>query len=336
MPNNIMSKRLGQGLPPHWLALCGAALVCGFAVGTGLLLTVLSGIASMLAVLSGIVLVSTLTGRRGIFFGLVCAAAAVGVLFLGNSGLASVFYWGTRVAATGVVYGYLLAAGAAVGTALAWGVGLGFVGVVLALPQVARGWAVLRQEVLAFLEPTWRLYQESGLLENLGEQGVDAENLRHTLEMTVQFVANVVPAFTLLEVALTAVLACFLARWVLLRLGVSVGPLPPFVAWRVPWYLAWGVIAGLALLLTGDFYDAEWPLVWGQNIILLYLPLLLIIGAAVAVSFYLYLPLSLFVKNVVLLVTLLNLPFLLVILVILGAFDPLVDFRGRLVKEGKE
>lgn len=336
VPNNIMRERGDKGLPPGWPALAGVALACGFVAGTALVLSILGGITSIPAALSGIILISTLTGRRGVFFGLVAAAMAAGVFFLGSGDLFSVLYWGARVAATGVAYGYLLAAGVAVGTVIAWGVGMGFLGVVLALPQVARLWASMRQQVMATLEPTWQFYQESGLLAALREQGGNVDNLRRTLEMSVNFVANVVPALTLLEVALTAVLACFLTRWVLLRLRVDVSPLPPFTAWRVPWYLAWGVIAGLALMLAGDFYGANWSFIWGQNIILLYLPLLLVIGTAVAACFYLYLPVPLFLKNIILLVTLFNLPFLVLILVILGAFDPLVDFRGRLVKEGKE
>lgn len=334
MPNNMMPERRDKGLLPGWLAPTGMALACGWVAGTVLVLTMYGGIATILATLGGIALISTLTGRRGIFFGLVAAATALAVLFLGGGGLPMALYWGARMAATGAAYGYFLAAGAAVGTAVAWGVGLGFLGVVLALPQVVRLWAALRQEVAASLEPTWQFYQESGLLKSLGEQGVNVDSLRHTLETTIHFVTNVVPALTLLEVALTAVLACFLARVVLLRLRVGVRLLPPFTYWRVPWYLAWGVIAGLALMLAGDFYGVGWPLVWGQNIMLLYLPLLLVIGTAVAVTFYLYLPVPLFLKNIVLLVALLNLPFLVLILAILGAFDPLVDFRGRLTKEG--
>jgi len=118
-----------------------------------------------------------------------------------------------------------------------------------------------------------------------------------------------------------------LARQVLSRLGYRLQAIPPFRTWQLPWYSVWGIIAGLGLALAGDFWGQSLLVAIGQNIIYVYLPILLVTGLSVAVYYYYKVPISATWKMLLVFVALINLPLTVIALILLGTFDPLFNYR---------
>lgn len=119
------------------------------------------------------------------------------------------------------------------------------------------------------------------------------------------------------------------------RLGFHVPPAVPFSRWRLPWYIIWGVIAGLALMLAGDEAGAAGMTQAGQIILWVTGFILAVLGASVT-SFYLKKWLSSRAARLVVvagLVIFANI-FTVVALVTLGLTDTILNIR-RLSADGR-
>lgn len=313
----------------------GYLLAAGSTVLVAWLLNVSpDGIVSHLVALAGIVLLAELTFRYGLPAGITGVVALVAVLAAWGLHPYLAPYWGVRVGVAGVVYGYAFGSGLAAGHAVALGLGIVLLAVLVALPFFTRLWATWWAAVLASVEPAWEMYRQSGLLDTLAELGGTAESFRQALERTAGLIATLVPSFTVLELAFWAIAGYLLAHWLARRRGAEAkpgpAPIPAFSKWRVPWYLSWIIIGGLGMALLGDYGGLEQLVNWGANIVFLYLVLAAVIGLAVGASYYLYLPWPPVLKNILLLPAVLYPPFTflaLLVVTVLGLFDPLIDFR---------
>lgn len=311
------------------------------------------GIVSHLVALAGVVILAGLTFWYGLPVGITGVAVLVGVLVAWGPHPYLAPYWGVRVGGAGVVYGYALGSGLAAGQVVALGLGIMLVAVLVALPFFTSLWATWRAALLASVEPAWEMYRQSGLLDTLTEMGGTAESFRQALERTAGMIATLVPSFTILELACWALAGYLLVYWLArhstsdvrkARLGVECqgaegkpgpAPIPAFSKWRVPWYLSWIIIGGLGMALLGDYSSLNKLVEWGANTVFLYLVLAAVIGLAVGASYYLYLPWPPLIKNILLLPIILYPPFTffaLLVVTVVGLFDPLIDFR-RWVKE---
>ena len=83
----------------------------------------------------------------------------------------------------------------------------------------------------------------------------------------------------------------------------------------------------LGLALAGDFWGQSLLVAIGQNIIYVYLPILLVTGLSVAVYYYYKVPISATWKMLLVFVALINLPLTVIALILLGTFDPLFNYR---------
>lgn len=114
------------------------------------------------------------------------------------------------------------------------------------------------------------------------------------------------------------------------KYGIRVEKLPLFDEWRLHWLLVWGVILGLALKVLGSHYSLALVSHIAANIIYVYYPLLLICGLSLFIWFLKRWKAGIFVKVIFVVLFSYNLIFSFYTLIILAAFDPLVDFRSKL------
>lgn len=185
----------------------------------------------------------------------------------------------------------------------------------------------LIKQLESSIEPTLELYKQLGLFEQSGSTGISEEIVRQMLKDLTQMLVMLVPAFLVLWALATAFLNYFLAQIVLVRLGIKVVAWAPFREWRLPWWFVWGFIVGFALYLVGDYWALEKLIQIGMNIILIYAPILFILGLAVFI-FHLGKYFSTKVSRVFLVIVLLfffRLIFL--ALMVVGLLDLLFDYR---------
>lgn len=182
-------------------------------------------------------------------------------------------------------------------------------------------------EVEGLIDETMEMYRQFGLLNPLLEQGLTEEEIRSHLEQMIGLAVALVPGAMFLSSLVSAGITYLLARLVIKRLGYEVQPIPSFRYWHVPWYTVWGLILGLALFLAGDYINLKPMRLIGQNIIYIYLPLLLVNGLAVATYYYHKWQLSPIIKGMGLALMIVNLPITVIFLMIIGAFDPLFNYR---------
>lgn len=182
-------------------------------------------------------------------------------------------------------------------------------------------------ELERMVDDTMEMYRRYGLLESMLRQGVTEADVERQLRQAVALAVSLVPGMMFISSLVSAGITYLLARSTLKRLGYRVQPLPAFRYWQLPWYTAWGLILGMALYLAGDYLSYKPVLLIGQNIVYVYLPLLLINGLAVAVYYYHHWNLHPFVKSLGLVLMVINLPVTVIFLMIIGAFDPLFNYR---------
>ncbi|MCL2678172.1 MAG: YybS family protein, partial [Clostridiales bacterium] len=109
----------------------------------------------------------------------------------------------------------------------------------------------------------------------------------------------------------------------------------PFRNWRIPWPLVWGVILGLGLYLLGPHLNSEPLEQAGVNLLYIFSPLMFIIGLAVVSWFFKAYRVSPFLI-LLLIVLFIRYPgFFFIWLILLGLFDPLLNFRARLAPKKK-
>jgi len=135
------------------------------------------------------------------------------------------------------------------------------------------------------MELTIDLYQRLGLFKQSAQTGLTEEVVRQMMEAFSHTLGLLIPAFFVLWALATAFLNYLIAQIVLLRLKIKIVPLPPFREWRLPWWIIWGFIVGFAAYLAGDYFAFEGLLHLGLNIMLIYTPILFILGLSVG-SFY--------------------------------------------------
>jgi uncharacterized protein YybS (DUF2232 family) len=182
----------------------------------------------------------------------------------------------------------------------------------------------------AQVEPTLQMYRSLGLI---GGQGVTEEILREGLLEIILWVKLLLPG-SLIAASILAALMNFLAAVIVLRkLKIPVNPLPPFREWQLPWYLAWGVIAGLGLALAGDYYQWETAGIVGKNILFIYAPFLFIFGLSVVTYFFKMLKLSAITKTIVAVLAIMNVSLTVIVVTSLGLFDALLNYRRLAPKD---
>ncbi len=125
-----------------------------------------------------------------------------------------------------------------------------------------------------------------------------------------------------------------LSRRLMIRFGHSVPAALPFSRWRLPWYIIWGGIAGLALLLGGDHLGSPGLAAAGKVVLWVTGFILSVIGASVHAFFLQRWKVARIFKLLGLVLMIVYLPVAAGVLAVTGVIDSIWNIR-RLTPEGR-
>lgn len=188
-------------------------------------------------------------------------------------------------------------------------------------------WAEIQRQLYANIDPMMDLYRQLGLLQSYAQKGITEEVFRQEITRWVGVMLRLLPGILISGAALGAVANYYAAYAVLKRLRIPVVKVAPFREWQLPWYLTWGVILGFAAWLGGDYLQIAWLATIGQNILMVYAPFLMIFGLSVGCFYYTTSRLPKWLKVVLVVLAVFYMHVSLLMLIMLGLFDPLFDYR---------
>ena len=287
----------------------------------GIYLPSLNFFAAMLLPLPVVLLVLKADMRYGII-GLASAGLILINLIPPESAFVLVFQYGLL----GLLYGVLFKVRATSGNILSFGMlyaaSSALLYMVLISLFTSNNLFSIGEEERRLIEQTMAAYRDAGIYNSIPAelQGEVSESMLSTFELLI-------PGRFMLQAATYAAVTFFLARSCLQRFNYFLTPGLTFASISLPWYSIWGPIAGLALTLAGDQYSWALGARTGKNILFMLFWLYLITGLSVAAYFFRKIKVVWFIKLIFLVFAVLYTPFSMMIVVLLGVADPLVNFR---------
>lgn len=285
----------------------------------GVYLPPLYSVAAMLLPLPPLLIVLKLDIRYALL-GLAAAGLIFFVFMAPETAGVLVFQYGLL----GVLYGLLFKNRVSSGKILS--IGMLYAGVSALLYLVLSYFAgnnlfVLGEEGRRAFEQSMAAYRDTMLNDIPAEvQETFSESIISTYELLF-------PGQYMVSSAALSAITYFFARACLARLNYFLAPGLVFTMISLPWYSIWGPIAGLALTLAGDNFAWLLAAKTGKNILYILFWLYIVLGLSVAAHFFRRINVVWPVKAVFLIFALAYLPFSMVVLILLGVTDSLVNFR---------
>ena len=175
------------------------------------------------------------------------------------------------------------------------------------------------------------MYRDFALMAE--QQGTSSMLGGMTVEEYVDFALKYLP-FILLLFAMLLSFACYaLMGRLLRRLGYDIPKLPPFSDWRLDWRLLWLLIISLFASSLGERMDNELLTQIANNLLAALQIIFMIYGLAVLIWVFARNKVAVIIRIVAILFLLQLLSGMLVVLI--GVFDPLFNFRGLIEKYAK-
>ena len=216
------------------------------------------------------------TGLTGLLF-LILFGSGQALLLLLQFGVLALFY------------GYAFKKGLKPRLTLSMGIGIAVAANLAVMILLAFVWGIDKahfvQQMQNGINAMMEGYRDLGLFDGTRSFFTE-EAVREQLEYTIAVTGRLLPAFYVLWGMVVAFINYQAARLVLSRIKISVPALPSVWQWRLPWWIAWGFIVGYGAYLAGDYFTIQKFSTVGLNIMLVYAPVLLILGIAVY-AFYL-------------------------------------------------
>lgn len=150
---------------------------------------------------------------------------------------------------------------------------------------------------------------------------------------TVNLAGQLLPANWIILTMITSFITYVLSFKVLSRLGSSVPEWLPFMRWQFPWYLVWSLIAGLAMILAGDYFNRPIVALIGRNVFYIAGFIYSLAGLSVGAYFAVKWKFSIVVKLLLVFLGIFYTPVALAFLMILGIFDSFINLR-HIVESG--
>jgi len=268
--------------------------------------------------------------RNGLSTGIIASVVSaflVGVL--AGPLLAIVFYLQFMIMA--LVYGYMFKKNKAAGKILLAGTLIAAVTTItlIALTMVIGQVGIEGQKEALFktVDQTIEIYEDYGMLEQFAEKGIDKEQLRIMLIDSIKLFIRILPALLILGSIFTAITHFVIARITLRRLGQETPRFPLFSEWRLPWYTVWGLIIGWGSYLLGDIYQINFWTILGQNIMIIYGMVLFVLGSSVLSFYFKKYRLSVIGRLLILLLIVMFLPGMVIMTILTGILDLVLDLR---------
>lgn len=268
--------------------------------------------------------------RNDMRVGIMATVIASLLLFLFSDPVSAAMLF-LQFGALGITYGYFFKKQASAGKTLFYGTLVALISTVVAMSFSFAVVGVKPQEMFKSMEasitPTIEMYRQLGLLAKLKASGMTETQLRDMLKAMVEMSKMLLPAGLVLAAMFSAFINFVMARFLLRKLAFQVPEMPPFTNWRLPWYSIWGFIVGLSAILIAQYYNIVWLGNVGKNVLYVYFPFLFAIGLSVATYFFKSEKVLPMFKAIAIFFSIINIPVAIFIILTLGLFDPLTDYR---------
>lgn len=173
------------------------------------------------------------------------------------------------------------------------------------------------------------MLEETGLLRIYEQQGLSAEELSSQFTSIYEWSWRHLPAWYLIQSLLVVFVVIRIAAHYGRRKGLPLLERKPFTEESMPWPVAWVVIIGLALMLSGWEAANQWFYI-GSNLVVASAPVAIYFGVATMVHFWRRM--SVRARRWWTFILILNIMFFtlpaIIFIGLLGLFDSLLDYRG--------
>jgi uncharacterized protein YybS (DUF2232 family) len=268
----------------------------------------------------------------------IVAAFLVGII---AGPIASIFFY-IQFMFLAIVYGYLFRKESSVATFLSVGTVVSVTATILVfLLVMITGQISFEEQKEVFneaMERTIIQYEESGVFDDLKNQGYSQEEIRTMLDGMIKFVINIIPTIIVIASALTAILNFVFSRLLLKKFNHKVPVFPKFTEWRMPWNFIWGFIVAWGVLLFGDVIDNPAVLIIGQNVLIAYGAAFFIMGLSTMAYIFKNAEISPIARIAFVFLIFFLFQSIVVITAFIGLLDLLLDTRKKIAerKEGKK
>ncbi len=252
------------------------------------------------------------------------------VSFLAIGYLASIIPLGFEQSLTQIGYtpwaGILLLVlrekGLTIGQSMFWSLVLA--ALLSALPTVPTTVQALQPDILEQrIEENIQLYEQSGTIQAFEKQGLSRSEFEGHLRTAVPLYYRLLPALAgilgMLEIGLGYLVFRFSQR------KYQKGT--PFAFWRLPWYAVWLAIIGVSMYLGGDYLSYELLNIAGMNIMVIISAIAVILGISCAAYLIQHPKIPRILYWVVIISAVFFTYYVVLVLLIIGLFDLVLNFR---------
>lgn len=193
--------------------------------------------------------------------------------------------------------------------------------------ELSRQWGQVQKEFGISVDQLIAAYKKSGVLASTG---LSEAEIRTTMQQSLQMLFQLLPGITVIGAIITALTNYRFAHRYFTRGGITLPTVLPFNQWSLPWYVIWATILGLLGVIMGPTESIM--LLSGRNLLVVSGFLGVLLGIAV-VAYYLgrsRMP-GLF-KGLFVVFLIFNGIFSLAFVMVIGLFDPIINFRRLGVK----
>ena len=302
-----------------------AALAAVLAL-VGLYVPLLSSIATLVWTVPISILIIRYSLREGL---LALTVTGILVILLSNP-LAAAFYL-LQFGLVGIFFGLAFKRQIPAGYTVLGGIVISLLSTLtvswLSLKAMGLSLSDLNQQITNTLEAAFSFYRSSGILEFYQARGITEDILREATEQMISLLKRLLPGLLAVGAAVTAGVNFGVVHLVARRLLLPIPKLLPFREWQMPWYLTWGVVLGFAGLLAGDYFKINGLMLVGQNLLLFYVPFLVLFGISVVAFYYHKSQLPSVFKIGLIILSCFYLSITLILVMVIGLFDPLFNYR---------
>ena len=183
-------------------------------------------------------------------------------------------------------------------------------------------------EVRQTVADVYEMYRNNGLLS-----GMSQKELNELKEGVVNTVIMFLPGSLTIGAMVSGSINYLLTRELFKRLNYEVVNIKPFSYLQFPWYTIWGVILGIALLLTGDNLHIAALSIVSKNILYVCSFLFSILGFSIVVFYTNKFKFSKIIKIIILFIAMIYWPLTMALFLSVGILDPYFDFRRLVVNK---
>lgn len=206
--------------------------------------------------------------------------------------------------------------------------------VLLATLIIRRGFTLGKGILCVFI--TSIIINSSLILTTLNKTNANIDALQSKLQFYVHSymkvfdikiikqIVQLLPGVLTLNYVVAALTIYIIAYWFYKGKKASI---PAFSTWYAPWYFIWLSILSFGMVALGNYVDSHFLIVAGCNLTLVIFPFLLVMGISVTVYYLKKWHPTTFTKVVIFFLALLSPQIVILLIMLIGIFDPYFDFR---------